>query len=82
MDIEFNTIPHNSSQLFTPISFFPATLLYQQQITLENVFASTLNNNQNDILLTLIDRTLLISNALDCQIQPYAAVELSFDVKF
>lgn len=82
MDIEFsenNTMP---SSFFQPIASFAVSDLYQQQITLENTFSSQANSYHYDILLTLINKTLLISNPQHSYIQPYAAIEFNFDVKF
>jgi hypothetical protein len=82
MDIEFSEKTPSSSRFFKPIGDFPISSLYQEQITLENTFASESNSYSYDILLTLIGKTLLISNPLQSHIQPFAAIEFDFDVKF
>ena len=82
MDIEFSENTSNLFSFFNPIAHFPISTLYQGHITLENTFGSVPNIHENDILLTLIDKTLLISNPLHAHIQPYAALSLNFDVKF
>ena len=82
MDIEYTLSPSKPFKIFSLIAEFPVSSLYQQQITLENTFTSQKNTPQPDILLTLINNTLLISNPFDYQIQPYAALDLAFDIKF
>ena len=82
MDIEYTLSPSKPFKIFSLIAEFPVSSLYQQQITLENTFTSQKNTPQHDILLTLINNTLLISNPFDYQIQPYAALDLAFDIKF
>lgn len=82
MDIEFSEISAPSSSFFKPICNFPVSSLYQEQITLENTFASQTGAYHCDILLTLINKTLLLSNPLHAHIQPFAALELDFDTKF
>ena len=82
MDIEHSVNTTKIFKIFTPIAAFSISNLYQQQITLENTFASPISINSHDILLTLINNTLLISNPMEIQIQPIAAINLTFDVKF
>lgn len=82
MDIEFSEISSPSSGFFKPISYFPVSSLYQEQITLENTFSSQEGSYHCDILLTLINKTLLLSNPLHAHIQPFAAMDLDFDTKF
>jgi RIO-like serine/threonine protein kinase len=82
MDIEFSEISVPSCGFFKPISEFPVSTLYQEQITLENTFASQVDSYHCDILLTLIGKTLLLSNPLHHHIQPFAALDFNFDTKF
>ena len=82
MDLEHSPNTSNFFNIFIPIQAFNATDLYHQQITIENTFQSNININNHDILLTLINNTLLLSNPNDLQIQPKAAINLTLDVKF
>lgn len=82
MDIEYT--PHTPSQtaLFKPIEHFPIDHLYLQNIILENTFSESYSTTSQTILLTFIDNTLLLSNPQAFNIQPYAGVNLDFDLKF
>lgn len=82
MDIEFSEIQACPVSFFKPIANFPVSSLYQEQITLENTLSSSANSYQCDMLLTLINKTLLISNPLAPHIQPFAAIDFNFDTKF
>jgi hypothetical protein len=82
MDIEFSQEQVGWEQVFQPIANFAISGLYQRQITLENTFTHSLQQSTHDVLLTLIDNTLLLSNPQLYQVQPYAALLLDFDLKF
>jgi hypothetical protein len=82
MDIEFTNITFPPQSIFKPIEDFPVSQLYQQQITLENSFSETPLTSQSSILLTFINNTLLLSNPQAIPVQPFAAVNLDFDIKF
>jgi hypothetical protein len=82
MDIE--VAPENPSwqTVFTPIHQFPIASLYQQQIALENSFSTQPHLPHPNVLLTLIDHTILLSNPQQYQVQPFAALQFNFDLKF
>lgn len=82
MDIEF--APENAGwpTVFTPIHQFPIDKLYQQQIALENSFTSLPHLPHPNLLLTLIDNTILLSNPHQYHLQPFAALHFNFDLKF
>lgn len=82
MDIEFSSPAMPSHPIFKGIEQFPISELYQQQVTLENSFLASPQHQQSSILLTLINNTLLISDPNAVQVQPHAAVNFSFDLKF
>ena len=82
MDIEFKEEGSGWDALFIPIGSFPVGELYSQQIALENTFSIDPARPHREVLLTLVDNTLLLSDPQHLQVQPYAGLELDFDLKF
>ena len=82
MDIESGSENQLIHSIFLPIGQFPTQCLYQQQVTLENTFLAAPSNHQPSILLTLIKDTLLLSDPNLPQVQPHAALNFNFDLKF
>jgi hypothetical protein len=82
MDIEFKEVGADWDALFIPIGSFPVGELYTQEIALENTFSIDPTRPHREVLLTLVDNTLLLSDPQHLQVQPYAALELDFDLKF
>lgn len=71
----------SANMLFKPIEHFSAAKLEYQRVTLENAFSCALGTPKN-ILLTLFDQTLVVSDLSQEDVQPSYGVELSFDLKF
>lgn len=69
------------SEVMAPIAHLDTSALYHSNITLENTFHSHPDAPPN-LLLTLIDRTLLLSDLFNPHLPPQAAVNLDFDLKF
>jgi hypothetical protein len=81
MYVNFGDLTSAQQGVFSPIELIPTSLLNQEAFVIQSGFSSHRDQSQCEFQLTLT-HYILLTVPCQQQINPLAAVQLSFDLKF
>lgn len=80
MDLELSPAEHPWASVFKPLHLLPSGALSPHSVQLENSFQVA--SEQPQVLLTLAGPIIFLSEGRGSRMEPFAGVELGFDLKF